>query len=946
MRFSDPVYLLLFVPAVLGLAVSFRHVRGMMRARRLMAFLLRLALVSCLILALAGPEWRQANEGLCTLFVVDFSDSVKDSDRRTAERFVEEAMGALGPADQAGVVVFGKDPAFDSAPSTSHQLGRILTKVNGAASDLASAIRLASAGFPDGKARRIVVLSDGNETSGDAAEAAQVAATQGIRIDFVPLGSQTPASEASIVDMQSPTEVPQGQPFNLRVAIDSAKSTNGRLVIDRDGDLVSEQQVRLSPGTNLVTVSQTLSQTGFSRYRATLYAAGDADARNNVGMSFVQVRGKPKVLILSNDPGKSPLARILAQQGITADSFGPDALPTRPEEVQQYDAVIFNDLNASNLLEPQMKMLQAAIRDTGVGFAMVGGENSFLSGGYYGSPIAEALPVDLNIRQRKTFPSTSILIVADASGSMSMIEDGMQKIQLAAKAAEQTVNMMAPTDRVGVAGSTDGIEFVAPMQTLTDKAAVISQIRRLSTGGGGIYCNPSLQFAYKELRAENTKVRHFILLADGADCDLQEGCVEMAAEARREKITTSVVAIGDGPHVPFLKAVAAAAGGRFYLANRAGQLPAIFTQDAAVMSRSAIEEGAFLPRSVAGEEILSGIDPGSIPPLLAYCLTEGRPLARVGMKTNKDDPLLAVWQYGLGQSLAFTSDAQPRWAQRWVPWPGFGTFWAQAVRAVSRRLNTGDMELKTRHDGARGQIELLASDATGSPLNGLEPSVRVATPDGNSMEVRLNQTAPGTYTGVFETPELGTYIVAYGQAGSGRIATSGVSLPYPAEYRSFRPNRPLLERIAQETGGQALTEPAQVARPLKDPGFSLTELAALFLLLSALLLPLDVAARRVAIPFAEIWAKVMARVAERRGARKAPIQQEVVIGRLQKAKERTRLPSPDAAAPRETTGAEIGSKPVESAPEKPMAPSSQGSVGSRLLDAKRRRGEKEDGPKE
>src|SRR5204863_4542570 len=111
-----------------------------------------------------------------------------------------------------------------------------------------------------------------------------------------------------------------------------------------------------------------------------------------------------------------------------------------------------------------------------------------------------------------------------------------------------------------------------------------------------------------------------------------------------------------------------------YLAKKAGQLPAIFTQDAAIMSRSAIEEGVFLPKSVMGEEILRGISPNSVPALFAYCLASDRPLAQTGMRTAKDDPLLATWQYGLGSSLAFTSDAQAPWAARWGSWQQFGTF--------------------------------------------------------------------------------------------------------------------------------------------------------------------------------------------------------------------------------------------------------------------------------
>ncbi len=943
MRLAEPAYLLLLLPAIAILWLGYRRVSGMMRWRKAFALGIRALLLLLLILALSGPEMRSAKEGLCTIFVLDRSDSVREEDRAASQRFVEDALSKMRPGDLAGVVVFGKDAAVDAAPGSMRSLGRVLSVVDGTESDLASAVRLASAAFPDGKARRIVLLSDGNETTGEVSGAVHAAAADGVQVDVVPLGSAREFAEVSVIETRAPTEVPSGQPFELRVMVDASRATSARLVVDRDGRIVSDQNHRLSAGTNVLVVGQRLDEPGFARYRATLYAAADRDNRNNTGLGFVQVRGKPRALVLQERPGSSPLADALRQQGLAVDVYGPDGVPVRPEEAQAYDAVVFNDINAASMTPAQMKLLQAAIRDTGIGFAMVGGEDSFLPGGYYGSPIAEALPVDLNIRQRKTFPSTSIVIVIDASGSMSMVEDGHQKIRLAGKAAEQTVQLMSPLDRVGVAGSTDGIEFVAPLQKLDDKGAVIAQIRRLSTGGGGIYVRPSLEFAYAALRKENTKVRHLILLADGADCDQTEGCVELATLARADKITTSVVAIGDGKDVPFLKLLARSAGGRFYLAQRAGQLPAIFTQDAAVMSRSAIEEGVFLPKSTPGEEVLSGIPPNSVPALFAYCLTEARPLARVGMRTHKDDPLLAAWQYGLGASLAFTSDAQPRWAARWVPWSGFGQFWAQAVRSVSRRASAGGVELSTRHDGSRGAVELRVSDPSGGPVNNLSPTVRVATPSGEPLEVRLVQTAPGAYSGTFAASDIGTYIVAYGETSTGpaRIATSGVSLAYPAEYRSFRPNRPLLEGLAKSSGGAVLAKPEEAARPRRDPGYSIRELAPAFLLAAAILLPFDVAVRRIALPLAEAFAAVLAFLRARR-ARERRVAQPEPIGRLRQAKERARTRIETATE--DSIRPDGGAQPDTQTPDSEH-PSSQraerrqpeGSVGSRLLQAKKRR---------
>jgi Ca-activated chloride channel family protein len=937
MRFSQPYYLVLLIPAIVGLVYSFRHVHGMARARKRFAFSVRFLLAGLIIFALAGPEAYRPNHGLGVVFLLDRSDSVDDASKKQAEVFVDKALRSLGPNDVGGVIAFGKDAVVDAAPGVARPLSRVLSQVDGTASDIAGAVRLAAASLPEDKAKRIVLLTDGNETQGDAYEAAEVAATDHIQLDFVPLGQVAKTAEASVNDVEAPSDARADSPFDLKVNVDSNVDQKALLTVDRDGLMIKKMPVNLGVGHNTIVVSERLKDVGFHRYRATIQPQSDRDDRNNVGMAFVSLRGRPKMLVLQENTKDTELVDALKKTGLDVVLSGPGQAPVRPEDYQQYDAVVFNDFNANSITDGQMKVVQSAVRDSGVGFAMVGGENSFLPGGYYGSPIAEALPVDLNIRQRKNFPTTSILIVVDASGSMGMPENGVPKIRLAAQAAEKTVEMMQQQDRVGVAGSTDGIEFVAPMQQLTDKPAVEAGCRKLEVGGGGIYIKPSMDFGNKVLSDETTQVRHYILMADGDDSDMQEGAIAEALAMRANKITTTVVAIGTGKDVNFLRELAAAGGGRYYLAATASQLPQIVTQDASIISRSAIEEGAFYPKMTAGEPVLKGID--STPMLLAYCLSEARPLAQVGMKTGKDDPLLATWQYGLGTSMAFTSDAQARWAKDWVGWPGFGAFWSQAAHEITRRATKGTYQIQVKQQGGKGAVEITASDALGYPMKAMASQVRVAMPNGDSKTVEVTQTAPGKFTGSFEATAIGSYIVTVAEPdpdGGTRVRSSGFSISYPAEYQSFKPNRPLLERMSSVTKGQALSKPLDALRPIKDPGASITELWALFVLIAGVLLPFDVGVRRIALPVGEIIAKLLSKLKlYRRSKQEAAVGQ---VDRLKVAKQRAQTEYLPSGAPVETSYL-VPDAPKTRETDRPAAGVGTGGVATakQLLAAKKQR---------
>jgi Ca-activated chloride channel family protein len=929
MQFAQPLFLLLFLPAAAFLWASWRHVKGMARFRKRLAFGLRALLLTSIVLALAQPMVVLQNRGLCTIFVVDRSMSIREKDRRRQMEFINRSVQALGPDDLAGLVAFGKDALVEAATGGKRLFGQIESRVDGSETDLAAAIRLATALFPEGKNRRIVVLTDGNETLGDAREAAMVAGTLDTQIDTVAMGQDQSAPEASVIGMDSPNSSTLDEPFRLRVQVESNIAQNATLQLERDGQEIQALGVHLQNGSNSVVFQDKVSSPGFHHYRAVLLPEKDTDPRNNLGETFVAVRTKPKILVLQEHPEEHALFDALKKSGLDCELKGPGGIPVSSEEIADYDAVILNDLNALHFMPVQLRLLEASIRESGTGFAMIGGDDSFLPGGYYGTPLADALAVDLNIKQRKEFPSASILIVVDASGSMGMYEDGFEKIRLAANAAEQTVRLVSSSDRIGVAGSSDSVEFIAPMQLATNKDAIASELRKLRTEAGGIYCDMSVKFAKGVLEKETNPVRHFIMLADGDDSEAQEGCDAVVAQMRLEHITTSTVAIGSGKDLDFLRHLAAIGGGRYYLADKASKLPAILTQDTAVMARSAVEEGAFYPKIVSEDPVLNGID--STPPLLAYCLTSARPLANTSMLTKKDDPLLARWHYGLGTSLAFTSDAKPKWAKHWTSWAGYDAFWSQAVRSIVRQKSLNNFRIAVDQSSGKSEVEIDATDDLGNPMNKLEGKVTLIDPGGKGTAVDVAETAPGVFKGAFDSAQLGTYIVSVSEPdpkGEVRMSSAGFSVPYPPELRTSKPNTVLLKALADSTGGRVLGDGDPPLTRVKN-GVSISEIWTVFVSAALILLPLDIAVRRLALPFQEIWLGFLSLFRRRQ---QAQVVEASPVSRLQQAKVRAKrdvgkeapLPVSDVAA----------------APRAVQPPAAAGSSSSRLLDAKRSRSEK------
>ena len=193
MRLRSPWWLLLL--AVIPVLVLFGYRRlNRQEFRPWLALSLRVLGVAFLALAEAEPYFAQATKGMTVLFVVDRSLSIPEEpaddpanpgakiDLRTERlrKFINDAVemrGAGHDHDKAGLIVFGRRPRLELPPSDAPRfnLTELPAAEDGNYTDIAAALKLALASFPEDTGRRIVLISDGNENLGNALEQARLA---------------------------------------------------------------------------------------------------------------------------------------------------------------------------------------------------------------------------------------------------------------------------------------------------------------------------------------------------------------------------------------------------------------------------------------------------------------------------------------------------------------------------------------------------------------------------------------------------------------------------------------------------------------------------------------------------------------------------------------------------------------------------------------------------
>ncbi len=266
---------------------------------------LRTLIALALLFSLAGAQWVRAVDLLTVVYLVDLSDSIPASERERAEAFIGQSVRAMPPNGQAAIVAFGENALVERLPSTSADMSDITSVPVATRTNIAAAIRLGLALFPEASRKRMVILSDGIENVERAIEQADLAVAHDVEISYVPLRALQGETEAYLDRLEMPGVVRLGQRFELTAIVESTVAQPATLQLFADGALARSLNASLQPGTNRVRASLTAEQAGFRRYRAELIATNDTLPQNNLAAGFTVVQGPPRILLIEGKPGEA-----------------------------------------------------------------------------------------------------------------------------------------------------------------------------------------------------------------------------------------------------------------------------------------------------------------------------------------------------------------------------------------------------------------------------------------------------------------------------------------------------------------------------------------------------------------------------------------------------------------------------------------------------------------
>ncbi len=702
---------------------------------------LRATLLILLVLLLVRPEIRRLSDGLDLFVLVDRSASAADAIARQLPEWESLLERSRGPDDRLHFIDFAESPI-------ERDIGTNLAVGSTDATDLPLALRYALARQSPARAARILTLTDGFSTE-PLDDIGETLALQQVPLDTRWLTS-TADADVGVATFTTPARTQPGEPFLIDLSVTGRPDGAVPFDLLRDGEIIQSSTVTLTSGRAETRFTDRLAQPGAHRYSVRLKAPDDTISGNNVAESWTEITGGSRILLVTNY-ADDPVATALAAQGFQTEIVT-DPRRLDVGRLSGARAIILNNVPASDLPPDFLAALDFYVRTQAGGLLMVGGRASFGSGGYFNSPVDSLLPVSMELRLEHRKLAVALAIVMDRSGSMGAgVSTGATKMDLANEGAARAIELLGPADAVTVLPVDSEAHVVVPLTGLAEnRPALIDTVRRIQSGGGGIYIYNGLAAAWEQLQKAEAGQRHVILFADAADSEEPGDYVNLLAEMKAGATTVSVIGLGSDTDTDaaLLQDIAARAGGRIFFNADPSTLPALFEQETVAVARSAFidEPTAVSPTAGWLELAARQLDwPAAVD---GYNLSYLRPDATAAAFTTDEykAPLVAFWQRGAGRAAAVSFPLGGPDSTRVRAWPRYGDFLQTLARWLVGEALPPGLGLQTNVNGTRLEVDLRFDDTWQDRF--AETAPEIVAIDGNAQDPRTvtwERLAPGHY---------------------------------------------------------------------------------------------------------------------------------------------------------------------------------------------------------
>ena len=832
----------------------------------------RIVIFTLLLLSFANITISIKGKNISTVFLLDVSESIS-SFKDSGESFINSALEIMPKGNKAGVILFGDNAKVDKIIDNKASYKSLNSSPVSTATNIQSAVETAITLFEDGTSKRIVLITDGEENKGDILKSIPLINAENIDLKVYKVSGKS-GDEIYVDNVTIPDNIAIGEEFSVQIDLQSNYSTSAKLTLFSGREKVGEQVVEVKKGSNSFIFRDVQNSGGFKSYRVTVEAQGDTNKINNEYSAYTNVVDKPNILIINGVKGDATaLEEILKNGGANIKTISPNSSPSTLNELLEYKAIVLNNVYKDDLTNGFMDNIESYVKDYGGGVVTFGGEDSYALGGYKDTALETILPVNMDKKGKNEVPSISINLIIDKSGSMDGKGGGVSKLTLAKEAAMKAIDNLREIDDISVIAFDDTFDVVVPTQKVTDKDYIKELISGIQIRGGtSIY--PALEKGYNLQLESDAKIKHVILLTDGQDSIPYSTYEELLSKFNKGNITLSTVAVGDGSNSTLLNELAKEGKGRSYYTDMFTDIPRIFAQEVFMSVGTYIINEEFTPSIVSNHEILSGVQTSEgIPSLLGYIGTSLKDDAIEILSSNRDEPILAVRQYGIGKTVSFTSDIDGSFSKNYLTWE-YGPQLIKNIVYYAIPSYGEEGHLSIIQDGNEAKVEYYNDNVdSNTKVTGIYNGE-----DGTQGEFTLTQSEPGKFEANVPLSELGFYNFNIRQQDGENITSTykgAFALKYSDEYK-FNTNSVKLDSLVSETNGSFINKPEEVFVGKLEKEYKKINLTNLLLILALILFLFDIAYRRLNLDFSK-YIKIGIRNKKKKTNEKNFVKKELAV---------------------------------------------------------------------
>lgn len=842
-NFQNPLYLLALIP-LFALFISLFFLinkNAKKRVRNIVSLVLHL--IICTLFVFSGANLRVLNASTKTnVFILADVSYSNEENYNKIDDYIRQIQNQLDLGTKMGVICYGKN--YELLTHLGQHFSSIKkNKVDTSATDLEGALLYANSLFPENDIKRLIIISDGSETDNNALNALEELLNNQVYIDAIYLKRPLQKNEIQINQVSYTEHTFLNHSEIAKVSIQASESCNTEATLYVNGEKISQGNLKLSKGINILSFDLNTSEAGIYRY-AIVLEAKDHNIKNNMYYFRQEVKENINVLLLaSSRQEQAELTKLYGDSANITAYVNTLNIPTRLEELCVYDEIVLSNVNAVkfNHHEEFITNLELFVSYYGKSVLTFGATYSNGYSNEYMKKYNNMLPV-----QFEASTARCLALVIDTSASMI----DQNRLEMAKQGAIACLDLLSTQDYVTVISFAEDTRVVQPLTSAGNRETIIAAIESMRTSYATMM-NAGLQRAYAQIKNTNFDNKEIILLSDGMPNEDEGDILRTVQNMAKDNIKTSVINISCLQGDSFMQDIAKIGNGSYYFVRNANNLVNIILSTVAGdIANTEIEGNFAISVRQSNDKVLDHVNT-EFPNITGYNYSRIKGSSNTVLTVpyeNEDGgiqdlPLFAYWKYGKGKVSSFTSSIGDMWTKEFRDSENGKQFILNVLdNALPTTSNSSSFHIDIQTKGFSTDISV----TRGTIFDADVLQVTLTSPSGNE-ETKYLRLSGENYKGTFYTDEIGEYSIklVYTSREYNFEEIDYFFYSYSKEYDAFSvTDESLLYNLTKENGTVS-TSPTYILNNEERMHRSYTSYALPLLIASLVLFLIDIAIRKL-----------------------------------------------------------------------------------------------------